>query len=159
MIQRILIPLLLVTALGCSDLPRDPERSLERVRENRMMRVGVSESPPWITRAAEPGGLEADLIRSLAHAEGARVEWVWGTLEQHYEDLEKFQLDLVAGGITTDSPWKARLGATRPYVEYAGKKHIVAVPPGENAWLVRVEQHLASQKTLIEQRIAGADAP
>jgi hypothetical protein len=156
-----LLPLLLLLLHGCGDLPRDPEETLARIREKRTMRVGVCEAAPWLVRGGddEPRGIEADLVRELGRQEGARIEWVWGNVEHHYEDLEKRELDLVAGGLTDRSPWLKKVGATRPFVEAEGKKHVMAVPPGENAWLVRVESHLASQAESIERAVPGARTP
>lgn len=112
---------------SCGPIPKDPEKTTERILAGTM-RVGVSENPPWIRRNGEEAdGIEADLIRSLAQTMSARVEWVWGIPEDHYHGLEKFEIDLVAGGLTAETPWKARVGMTRPWVEVP---LTVGVPPG-----------------------------
>lgn len=216
-------------AAAC-DLPRDPEKTLERIRERGVIVVGVTEEEPFMRRASlEPNagaaGVEAELIRGLAAKLGVGVRWEWGSAEQHYEAVEKFELDLVAGGMTDATPWKTKVGLTRPYVTsritvgfppatapvtdltnvrvavepasphialleeeealpvvsehpfetglpvvapewelrahgyalreepLAETKHVMAVPPGENEWLVTVEHHLLPMKERIESML------
>ena len=135
------------------------------------MRVGITEAPPWITRTAigsdaEPSGVEAALIRKLAEREGVRIRWKWGSLENHFMAAEAFEIDLVAGGIIEDSPWHKRLGFTAPYYTseangagdaLAETKPVLAVPPGENAWLARVESHLRSHESEIPAMVAAEE--
>jgi polar amino acid transport system substrate-binding protein len=134
--------LLVCAALACR-LPRDPEGTLERVRGGTV-RVGAIHSPPWVTvehRDSDPYGLEIDLVRGLADAMGARVEFTVGGETALFERLGEFELDLVVGGLADDSPYADEVGLTRPYVEAGGKGHVVAGPPGENAWLRVVEAY------------------
>jgi polar amino acid transport system substrate-binding protein len=121
------LPLLLM--LAACGVPRDPEGTLERVRQAGVIRVGVTDGLREVERT---------IIEKVAREQRARVEWNDGNLEDHYEALEKYELDLVAGGISRHTPWSKKLGATRPY----DKEHVLAVPPGENAWLMTVERHL-----------------
>ena len=44
------------------------------------------------------------------------------------EALEHFELDLVIGGITEQTPWEKRIGISRPYIE---THLVIAVPPGQ----------------------------
>jgi polar amino acid transport system substrate-binding protein len=208
------LPLVLVAlaASGCASFPHDPEGTLRRVQGGKL-RVGLVEAPPWVVRTAgEPAGAEVELARQLAADLGATPEWVWGGEQRHMEALERFELDLVVGGLTDDTPWDARVGLTGPYfedrvlvgfadtppgaldgvtvavragdpaagklrrkgavpevvadlkqarpplaapdwrleqlglwpadVELQKRKHVMAVPPGENGWLRRVEEFL-----------------
>jgi polar amino acid transport system substrate-binding protein len=106
-------------AAGCDRLPRDPERTLERV-EGRVMRVGVSANPPWtVLGAGAPSGVEARLVEDFATSLGARVVWVRGSESALMRALEHFELDLVVAGLTEDAEWDARVGLTRPYVRTA----------------------------------------
>lgn len=127
--RRALLPLLVagVGILACDQVPRDPENTLDRARGG-VLRVGVSEAPPWITGTdGPPGGLEAQLVREFAESIDAEVKWVRGAQEEHLEALEKFELDLVVAGLTAASPWKTRVGLTRPYLK---ERWFVGVPAG-----------------------------
>lgn len=125
---RLVLLFVLVAAAGCEAIPRDPESTLERARGG-VLRVGVTEAPPWLTRSADgvPGGLEAGIVRGFAERIDADVEWAWGPPEEHLEALERFELDLAAGGLTAGSPWKSRVGLSRPY---AREEWRVGVPTG-----------------------------
>lgn len=119
--------LLALALLGACDLPRDPRGTLAAATDGRLV-VGVAESPPWVVRQGdEAAGVEADLVRAFAADLGAEVEWVWGGLDAHLEALERFELDLVAGGLVAGSPWSKRVGFTRAYLE---AEQVVGVPPG-----------------------------
>jgi len=111
------------------------------------MRVGVVESPPWVTHTGgEPGGVEVELVRGFARTLGATPEWHWGADERHMEALEHFQLDLAIGNLDSKTPWANKVGLTRPYFE----DHVMAVPPGENAWLKRLSEYLFAQKRNVQ---------
>lgn len=126
-------------ALAACDWPHDPHRTLQHVR-GHILTVGVAEDPPFIVRrGGEATGREADIIRAFAAGLGARVEWQWGSQERHFEALEHFHLDIVAGGISPKTPWKTKVGVTRPFLH----GHALAVPPGENGFLLALERHLS----------------
>lgn len=136
---------LVLSGAACSEIPKDPEGTLEAARSG-VLRVGVAEAPPWITRAgSEVTGPEADLIRSFAASIGARVEWSWGVPEEQLEKLEKGELAIVAAGLTRTTPWSTRVALTRPHTEAGGEKHVLATTPGENALLTALERHLRSR--------------
>lgn len=122
---------------GC-DAPRDPGRTLERVR-GHVLEAGVSEDPPFLVRRGdEAEGIEAEVIRGFARSLGAKVRWVWSAQEQQFRALHGLQLDLVAGGLTAKTPWKQSAAITRPFVEVyevVGASR-AAAPPGD---LVGVE--------------------
>ncbi|MGH9459434.1 MAG: substrate-binding periplasmic protein, partial [Thermoanaerobaculia bacterium] len=120
--------ILLLGGAGCDAMPRDPEKTLESVRGGTMD-VGVTENPPWVRRGAggEAVGVEPALVRELAGALGAEIDWVWGNSEEHLDALKRFELDLVIGGITQDTPWRHHVGFARPWVEMPW---VVALPPG-----------------------------
>lgn len=137
--------LCVASALGCGDVPRDPEGTLERVRGNVLV-VGVTDSPPHIVRSGpDANGPEADLIREIAEGLDARIVWRWGPLEDHFTALERFEIDLVAGGLTDRTPWRDRVGLTRPYIERAGGGGVLAAPPGENGFLVALDRHIVAR--------------
>lgn len=138
----------LLTETACSDLPRDPEQTLEKVQKYHRLRVGLSEHPPWVIRTfGEPQGAEVELVRRFAASLGATPEWHWSTENQQMRALKNFDLDLVVCGLDSDTPWAKEIGLTRPYFR---KKHVMAGPPGENAFLVRLESFLATQEPQME---------
>lgn len=128
--------------LACG-IPRDPEGTLERVRGGTL-RVGVIHAPPWVTVEhldSDPRGLEIDLVRGLAGAVDADLEFTVGGETALIERLEEFELDLVVGGLDDDSPFGEQVGFIRPYMTAGDRDHVVAGPPGENAWLRVVEAY------------------
>ena len=63
------------------------------------MRVGVSESDPWVelrSGISEPsGGAEVELVRRFARDLGARIEWVPGSEEELVDAMKRGSLDLL----------------------------------------------------------------
>src|SRR5262245_12146161 len=126
-----------LVCVGCGSLPRDPEGTSERVTRQRQVRVGLTDHPPWVIRTkSEPAGAEVELIREFAASERVVPTWTWGSETQLMHALKRFELDLVIGGLLVPSPWNAEVGLTTPYY----KKYVMAVPPGENGWLKRLEE-------------------
>lgn len=127
----VLLPVLALCALGAGcDFPRDPEGTLDRVRDGTL-RVGVIEDPPWVRLGrGEPTGFEPGLVREFANRLGAEVEWVEGTESDLAEALRGFQLDLVIGGLTRDWPHGKEAALTRPYIDTNVE---LGVPAGESA--------------------------
>lgn len=170
-------PLLLLTCLlfltiSCSNLPRDPKETLRRV-QMQPMRVGLVEHPPWVIRTdGEPRGAEVELIREFANGLGTTPQWHWGGAQQQMEALEDYGLDLVIGGFTSSSPWKDYVGFTAPYFEEtvspspgsAAKtvKHVMAVPPGENGFIKRLDEFLhqkrSSLTSMLQQEASNENA-
>ncbi len=133
---------------GCTSIPADPDGTLDRVTGGEL-RVGVSHHPPWVVvpESGEPAGHEADLVREFAETLDASVEWVALGEEALMLHLENGRLDLVIGGLTSDTPWTDSAGVTRPYRESTNDlgqtvQHVMAVPLGENAFLVELETFL-----------------
>jgi polar amino acid transport system substrate-binding protein len=81
-----------------------------------------------IRTEGEPAGAEVELVRRLAAELGATPEWVWGGEQNHLEALERFELDLVVGGLTKDTPWRNRVGLAGPYFE----DRVLVGAPGPN---------------------------
>ncbi|QDT14913.1 substrate-binding periplasmic protein [Alienimonas californiensis] len=140
----------LVVGLAGCDLPRDPGSTTESVRGN-VLRAGLTEDAPWVVRGedGEPAGIEVELVEEFAAAHDARVVWFWGSGDEALRQLEHRQLDLVAGGLTDDTPWAGRVGLSRVYFTEPPRpdleeprEHVMAVPPGENGWLVALDRHL-----------------
>jgi polar amino acid transport system substrate-binding protein len=118
---------LAVVLVSACRIPEDPEGTLDRV-EGGVMRVGVTESEPWVELAEglPTGGVEVRLVRRFARELDARIEWVDGGEEELIHALKEGSLDLVIGGLTSKSRWKKDAAFTRPY---ASVQTAVGVPP------------------------------
>jgi len=136
----------LALALACvaCGLPRDPERTADRV-DAQGLRVGVVLAAPWACeRDGRPlAGTEVALVRQLAAGRGADVSFETGGETRLLAALRRFEFDLVIGGLVDPSPYADIVGFTRPYHRDADGEHVFAVPPGENAWTMQVEAFLA----------------
>lgn len=149
-----LLAALVASVPGCDRYPRDPEKSLDSALQRGTLRVGLTEGPPWVVREGSgAAGLEVRLIEDFARRLGVEPRWTWAPLDENVRALERFELDIVAAGLTEKSPWGQKVGATRPYyTEHARARgsgeavklaHVLFVPPGENALLLRLEDYLA----------------
>lgn len=126
---------------GCG-APRDPQGTSARI-QGGFMKVGVAENAPWVRFVGdEPAGVEPQLVREFAQAHAARIQWVRGGESRLLPQLERGELDLVVGGVTSKTPWAAKLGPTRPYVEAAGDRHVWLAAPGENRFLLELDRFL-----------------
>ena len=152
---RILLFLLLAASLAtalaaCDGYPRDPDGTLERVRGG-VMRVGVVDDPPFVRALgrSEPAGPEADLMRGYARSLGARIAWRHGGHTMLMRELEARRLEAVIGAHAVDSPWAERVATSRPVRLPDADGHpverVLALPPGENAWLAAFERHAHAQ--------------
>ena len=84
----VLLPLLLI---ACG-LPRDPEKTSERIASAHVLRVGVTDNGAWVNaKHAEPSGIEADLVRQFARRIGARVLWSSGSETSLAQQLKQVQ--------------------------------------------------------------------
>jgi polar amino acid transport system substrate-binding protein len=144
---------LLVAGCGLR-IPADPEKTLERVTGSTM-RVGVSPNPPWtdISDTGEPSGTEVELVREFAGTLQAQVEWVVGGEQSLITALERGELQLVIGGLTSETPWTEKAAITKPYAETHDsegkrKKLVMAAPMGENAFLLALEKFLLGKDLL-----------
>ena len=75
------------------------------------------------------------------------------------EALEHYQLDLVIANLDAKTPWKKKIGLTPVYFDErraltpgvparrTERKHVMAVPPGENGWLLRLGEFLQQHKS------------
>lgn len=139
---------LAVVLSGCGiSIPTDPDGTLDRVRGGEL-RVGVSPNPGFIeVGGGRPSGAEIDAIEAFADHLDADIDWTVGSEEALVRALEDERLDLVAGGLTDQTPWIDKAGVTRPYAEVTaedGETHrlVMLVPLGENAFLSDLETFL-----------------
>jgi polar amino acid transport system substrate-binding protein len=137
----------MVLAVAACGLPRDADGTLARV-QNGVLRLGVADDSPWVVVEGQSvSGYEPALVSQLAGEMHARIETTRGAEAELFEKLHQRDLDMVIGGFTSDSPWKTQIAFTRAYhKDQKGKDHVLALPPGENAWLVRVEQFLQANE-------------
>lgn len=144
---------LVVLLNGCAEpaFPRDPEGTLERATNGPLL-VGVSSHPPHVEISDDGvvGGAEAEIVEAYADTIGATVEWREGAESELMELIKLGQLDLIIGGLTSDSPWSTHAALTRPYTTTIGAdgkavKLVIAVRLGENALLTNLERFLAAE--------------
>lgn len=142
----------LLTLSGCGEYPRDAD-DMRAQAESQGMRVGASHDPPWLLVAADGsvGGPEADLVRRFADAHGYRITWLPGSHDALMGDLERARLHAVVGGHHPDSPWKPKVGWSRPLGLRASAdgpmpERRVALPPGQSAWHLAFDRHLVERE-------------
>lgn len=139
--------LLLTAALsGCGlTIPADPDGTLESAQGSEL-RVGLSADPGLVdTDRDTPTGSIPDLVVGFADSIDAEIDWTYGSEETLVGMLERGDLDLVAGGFTSDTPWIDKAGVTRGYPQIDGadgREIVMLVPLGENAFLSALERHL-----------------
>lgn len=131
---------------GCGlSVPSDPDGTLESVRGGEL-RVGVSPDGALVqVQGGDPSGSVIDLVEGFADEIGASPEYTVATEETLVRMLEEDELDLVAGGFTSETPWVEKAGVSRGYagIEGAeGRDIVMLVPLGENAFLSRLERYL-----------------
>ena len=138
-----------LVATGCgAGIPRDVDGTLDRVREDGVLRVGASPSPGWVAFGAEgdPVGREPELVEGFARHLGVDVVWTVGGEEHLVGLLEDGDLDMAVGGTTDQNPWVEKVALTRPYVELqvdgSTEAHVMIVPMGENALQSELERWL-----------------
>ena len=145
-----LVTLFVLFCAGCGTrFPADTDGSLDRITGGSL-RVGVSENPPW-TRVDDDGGVtgrEVDLLTGFAQGVDATVEWTPGAESELISALVRGDLDVVVGGLTSDSPWQQEVALTRPYAQEVTpdgdtEEMVMTTPLGENALLVALETYLA----------------
>jgi polar amino acid transport system substrate-binding protein len=137
---------------ACSNFPADPRHTFNEVA-NATMKVGYTENPPWVVKTAKgPQGIEVTLVEEFAQQINAKVQWINGSEQALFEKMEKYELDMIIGGLTNKTPWKTkRVGITRPYVIVDEKEHVMVVKSGENRFLITLEKFLQSEKKRINQ--------
>ncbi|MGV3585911.1 MAG: transporter substrate-binding domain-containing protein [Adhaeribacter sp.] len=146
-----LIWLNILLLVGCDNYPRDPDKTLEQVRNGTLV-VGYTENPPWVINTPqEPTGLEPQLIKEFAAALNARVQWQKDSEQDLFERLEKKELHLVIGGLTAKNEWKKKISFTQPYLEKEKKKYVMAIRKGENAFVLQLEKYLHQQSEKLKK--------
>lgn len=127
---------------GCG-IPRDPAGTLNQMRGG-VIRVGMVPNPPWVVDLGDSiGGVEGKLVAAIAAVTSARVEIVRAPEFELIRSLHDRQLQLVVGGFDRKVSWAQEVALTSPYITTPdGVEHVLAAPPGENAWLMKIESVL-----------------
>ncbi|WP_404375038.1 transporter substrate-binding domain-containing protein [Vreelandella aquamarina] len=110
----VLLCLTIAWLAGCR-YPNNVERDMETI-EGGTLYIGVTENPPWIIQQGQqPQGLEADLLHAFAETLNASIEWYWGSENELLQALKHHQLDIVAGGLTSNTRISQLAATTRPF--------------------------------------------
>ncbi len=121
-----LCALSVVLSAGCQ-FPKDPEGTLNKVRDRGLMKVGVTHADPFVNLdSAPPSGVEVELIKEFARHLGVEIEWVEASESQLVELLAGTEIDVMLAGLERQSPLQKEVGFTRPY---ANVEIVLAVPP------------------------------
>jgi DNA-binding transcriptional LysR family regulator len=134
--KRVAVILLFSSLAGCDALPRDPNGTLDRVRQSHTIRVGLA-GPAMPQRARA-------LLAALAQQESARIDLRTGSLERLIVELDADRVDLVIAEVTKRTPWK-KLVAPGPPLLVLGKgqertEWRALMKNGENRWIMQVEK-------------------
>lgn len=120
---------------ACDQLPRDPEGSLDRIRQSGLLRVGIA-GPSHSAAATR-------LVAALAAQTGTHPRLRRGSLEPLIADLDADRLDLIIAEMSESSPWMTRIApgpALR--VRNIGEERLeerALAKNGENRWIVLME--------------------
>ncbi|WP_237769983.1 hypothetical protein [Ornithinimicrobium sp. CNJ-824] len=91
------------------------------------------------------------LVRRFAEEQGAEALFVVDGEEALVTLLERGELDVMVGGLSSRSPWSTKVALTRPYTrtqeEGRTVKHVMAVVRGENALLSELERFLDEESS------------
>lgn len=140
---------LFCTILASCHIPYDIRNTLNEATGDTL-RVGISANPPWtiLDKGQQPAGLEVKLIQTFAKKIDARIKWVKGTESNLLPQLEKAKLHILIAGLTTASPLVKHTGKA-VYLKNKKANHVIAIPAGENAFLMRLQQFLHHRKTVM----------
>ncbi|MFS0892607.1 transporter substrate-binding domain-containing protein [Microbacterium sp. 179-I 3D3 NHS] len=135
-----------IALTGCGvTVPADPDGTLQSVTGGEL-RVGTSADAGLVEVVdGEPRGSIVDLVDDFADSIDAQPTWTVASEETLVTRLEAGDLDLIAGGITADTPWLDRAGVSRGYTGIDGadgREIVMLVPLGENAFLSALESFL-----------------
>ena len=128
---------LLLACSSCSDFPRDPDGTLDRIRSEGRFNVGL------VAPLTAQGGPHEAFLGRLGAKTSARPAFTTGDSEPLLKKLEEGELDLVIGHFDKKSPWSTMV-EIGPALHSAkqGKATIElapVMPVGENAWIALVE--------------------
>ena len=137
------VPAICLSVAACG-MPRDPEKTSERIASTHELRVGVTDNGEWAdAQSAEPRGIEPDLVRRFAAQTGAHVLWTRGSETSLVHALKENELDIAIGGFDKKTAWKSVAGVSQPFAATADKKkHVFLAAPGENRFILTLDTFL-----------------
>lgn len=145
--MKLIFLICIISLFYSCGLPEDPQNTFKKIKERKALTAGISENPPFVFIQDSIGGREIEIIKSLAEDLGVEINWVIKTENELFKQLEEIKIDIAACGLTKDTPWKNKIGLTIPYhKDKNNREYVMAVPPGENKWLMFVEKHLKRWK-------------
>ena len=107
------------------------------------MRVGV-------LKFGENAEKDRPIVHRLAASLEAKLVYVEGDAHAVFEDLKRGHLHLVIGGVPESTPFGKELGLSKSVGPLHGareeEKRVLVVRPGENAFLLRVNQAIEAAK-------------
>jgi hypothetical protein len=129
---------------GCADLPRDQHGATERIRQSRVLTVGV----PTDENDSPVARREREVLQKIATRLGATIEYKKGDSHQLLQDLENLKYPIVAASLPSDSPFAQSVGMSQPYWKNGPerKDYCLAVAPGENRLLFIVDQVILEEQ-------------
>lgn len=148
------LALLVMFISNCSIIPADPNKSFENAIKAGLS-VGYASNPPWVIDSnGNAEGIEADIVKGFAKANGMKIKWEKGPEQKLMKKLEKKELHIVITGMTKDNPWKSeKIGITMPYYKEKKVKRIIAVQQGENRLTMNLEKYFFENKASITSLI------
>lgn len=122
----IFLHILLISS--CKEWPHDPNHTLENIKKNKIIRVGLIDNPPWSSRINNQAtGIDIAIIKNFAQYLNVTPKWFFLNEEKAMFGLMNDQLDIVIGGISKDTLWQNKVGLTRPYYH---EIFYIGFPPG-----------------------------
>lgn len=123
---------------GCGEYPKDARNTLQNIKEQGVLQVGVIENPPWVVREESGAeGVEPEIVRRLARHLDVDVRWHWGTTAEVIHALELYQIDLAIGGLTAGPRLPKTVAASNPYHT---TRYTVGFPPALQSIPARLEK-------------------
>lgn len=146
-LTKLIIIIMLLLLNGCKDYPKDINGTLNKITTSGVIKIGVIEHPPYASFVGKknPEGSEIDLVTAFAKSLPAKIKWYY--LGEHLliSKLQNREIDLVIGGLLDDNHWIHEVGTTRVYSTINNQNHVMAVPLGENAFIIKLEKFLSKQ--------------
>lgn len=128
----VVLAMAVLALLACLRWPGEEDRSLQRVQQAGVLRVGLDASyPPFEEIDQSTGeirGFDVDLARELGQRLGVEVEFVNSGWDGLYDALEAGRFDVVISGLVYD-PWQTDRVAYS--ISYFNAGQVLVVREGE----------------------------